>query len=245
MNEKTQQMIEDALSKSKLELKQLENDSYEAALSGDIKKEKEIQEEIKTLNGRISTLQSMFLDKEVPAIAPAVNPDWGGMPEIKKEEIKKASYCGDNISCILYTNQWVAEIRTQNRTTMDKDAKDFIPYRQLRHALYRRKEGQAIMALVEWLAENKNGFLFAISSGDFIEEFNLTEPSYRTAIDSLIFYGILKPTLRVAKGTNGVYGRIFIFEKGLPPEELPQEKYNPKNKEHKDTVRKIKAMYGL
>lgn len=151
----------------------------------------------------------------------------------------------DKATCKLFKNQWVAEIRRQNSLITDYRREDFVPYEELRRALYKRKEGLAVMALVEWLAENNNGFLYAISSANFVEEFGFTEPSYRTAMDSLIFYGIMTPTWRMARGTNGVYGRVFIFDKGFPPNKLPKEKYNPKNSEHKEKVREIKAAFEL
>lgn len=157
------------------------------------------------------------------------------VPQIKLETIAQP----------LNTNQYVIEIRREDGTAPDLYVEDFVCYQEAREILYQRKESQSAMALHEYLARDKNGFRRILYSSTFCEKFGFTRISFQRGFDALIFDGIIKPTHRMALGTNGVRCHILIFDKVLPKEGLPEETYNYKDNTHLEKVREIKRAYGL
>lgn len=235
MNENSQR-IKDALSKTQLELKQLENASYEAALSGDTKKEKEIREEIKLLNGRISTLQGMTLNT-APSTAEVKNPNWGGMPEVKKDEIK---YSYEPFDKELNVNQWVIEIHKDKPQGYEN-------FKELERALYRLKEKKlAFFALLHYIGDNNDRFCMVLYNTGFQKEYDFSRSAYTDAMNAMFYYGLIVPTYRKKiNKKEDVSCRIFIFNANLDPKTLPKEPFCPTNKQHMEIVRNIKRSYNM
>lgn len=160
---------------------------------------------------------------------------------IEKEESKTISSQSKYITLSLpiYTNQFVIEIRREGLTTPDLTADDFSCYQEARDILYSRKESQSTMALHEYLARDKNGFHRILYSSAFCEKFGFTRTSFQHAFNALLYDRIIKSTNIFAYGSNGVAGRVFIFDKAIT-EELPPDIFNEKNAAHLEIVRRLK-----
>lgn len=140
-------------------------------------------------------------------------------------------------------NQWVIETE---RKGCNSGKASFEAFKELKRELFRRKEGQCLMALVDYLGENEHHFRLVLYQYKFEELYGFSKSSYSDSLDALLFYGILEPTWRIRVGTNGGKGRVMVFHTDFSTEELSKkEKYNPKNPEHKEAMRELKKDWQL
>lgn len=169
------------------------------------------------------------------------NYDWDSvLTEIEKP---KYNFTYEKMEYDLVPNQWIIEIHT-NKNPADTVA-DFEAIRKLKRALWRRKENGATLAMFDFLVDNKNRHKHAMTTSEFREQYGYEKKSYHDALEALLYYEILIPTWRIGVGFNKEKGRILIFDPLLPPDKLPDEKYNTKDKELKSVVQELKQNYKL
>lgn len=160
-----------------------------------------------------------------------------------KEKVSTPQWIYEKHDKEINPNQWVIET---NRKGDGSGKESFEAFKELKRELYRRKEGQCLMALVDYFGENEHHFRLVLYQCKFEELYGFSKSSYSDSLDALLFYGILEPTWRIRIGTNDGKGRVMVFHTDFSLEELKaKEKYNPKNPQHKDFVRALKDFWLL
>lgn len=120
----------------------------------------------------------------------------------------------------LNNNQKVIEVRKKGTYEGKVFKEDFEVFRQLKRALWRRKETGAILALVDYIGDNSNGFTFGLSFEKFKKEYGYAKTAYHSAVNKLREYGILEETERRKIDDKGVSCPVFLFRGDLPIEQL-------------------------
>lgn len=120
----------------------------------------------------------------------------------------------------LNNNQKVIEVRKKGTYEGKVFKEDFEVFRQLKRALWRRKETGAILALVDYIGDNSNGFTFGLSFEKFKKEYGYAKTAYHNAVNKLREYGILEETERRKIDDKGVSCPVFLFRGDLPIEQL-------------------------
>ena len=120
----------------------------------------------------------------------------------------------------LNNNQKVIEVRKKGTYEGKVFKEDFEIFRQLKRALWRRKETGAILALVDYIGDNSNGFTFGLSFEKFKKEYGYAKTAYHNAVNKLREYGILEETERRKIDDKGVSCPVFLFRGDLPIEQL-------------------------
>lgn len=196
----------------------------------------ELQDRINEVNSQIKRFE------KAPALV--IN------PAIKKEESKKKENTTASIQWKyeehnkeINPNQWIIETE---RKGGNSGKESFEAFKALKQELYRRKEGQCLMALVDYFGENEHHFRLVLYQSKFESLYGFSKSSYSDSLDALLYYGILEPTWRIRVGTNGGKGRVMIFHTDFQEEELSKkDKYSPKNPEHKAAIHKLKEQWKL
>ncbi len=130
----------------------------------------------------------------------------------------------------LFSNQKVVEVKKAGSYEGKYFKEDFEVFRKLKRALWKRKEAGAVLALVDYIGDNSNGYTFGLSLEKFKIEYGYTKTSYHDAVKTLEFYGILEYANRFKIDPKGQTAPIYIFRGDFNPENLPKEKYNSKKK---------------
>ena len=120
----------------------------------------------------------------------------------------------------LNNNQKVIEVRKKGTYEGKVFKEDFEVFRQLKRALWRRKETGAILALVDYIGDNSNGFTFGLSFEKFKKEYGYAKTAYHNAVNKLREYGVLEETERRKIDDKGVSCPVFLFRGDLPIEQL-------------------------
>ncbi len=120
----------------------------------------------------------------------------------------------------LNNNQKVIEVKKKGTYEGKVFKEDFEVFRQLKRALWRRKETGAILALVDYIGDNSNGFTFGLSFEKFKKEYGYAKTAYHNAVNKLREYGILEETERRKIDDKGVSCPVFLFRGDLPIEQL-------------------------
>lgn len=120
----------------------------------------------------------------------------------------------------LNNNQKVIEVKKKGTYEGKVFKEDFEVFRQLKRALWRRKETGAILALVDYIGDNGNGFTFGLSFEKFKKEYGYAKTAYHNAVNKLREYGILEETERRKIDDKGVSCPVFLFRGDLPIEQL-------------------------
>ena len=120
----------------------------------------------------------------------------------------------------LNNNQKVIEVKKKGTYEGKVFKEDFEVFRQLKRALWRRKETGAILALVDYIGDNSNGFTFGLSFEKFKKEYGYAKTAYHNAVNKLREYGILEETERRKIDDKGVSCPVFLFRGDLPVEQL-------------------------
>ena len=120
----------------------------------------------------------------------------------------------------LNNNQKVIEVRKKGTYEGKVFKEDFEVFRQLKRALWRRKETGAILALVDYIGDNSNGFTFGLSFEKFKKEYGYAKTAYHNAVNKLREYGVLEETERRKIDDKGVSCPVFLFRGDLSIEQL-------------------------
>lgn len=120
----------------------------------------------------------------------------------------------------LNNNQKVIEVKKKGTYEGKVFKEDFEVFRQLKRALWRRKETGAILALVDYIGDNSNGFTFGLSFEKFKKEYGYAKTAYHNAVNKLREYGVLEETERRKIDDKGVSCPVFLFRGDLPVEQL-------------------------
>ena len=130
---------------------------------------------------------------------------------------------GYDLNC----NQKVIEIRKDGKFENKVFKENFETFRKLKRALWKRKENGVVLALVDYMGDNSNGFTFGLSFEAFKNEYGYAKTAYHSGVNALRHYGILEATDRRKMDRNGIQCPVFIFRGDLSPDELPAEKFKP------------------
>ena len=111
----------------------------------------------------------------------------------------------------LYANQIVIEIKKDGKYENEHFIENYSTFWELKDTLYKNKEAYAVMALIDYIGRNANGFTFALSYADFNAKTGFKKTSYHSAVERLKELGILQPTERLKQDEKGIIAPIFIF----------------------------------
>ena len=125
----------------------------------------------------------------------------------------------------LNNNQKVIEVKKDIKIEKGTAKENFETFRSLKRELWKRKEPGAVIALVDYIGDNSNGFTFGLSMEKFKKEYGYAKTAYHNAVEALIFYGILELTNRRKIDPKGIQCPVYVFRGDKPIDELPKEKY--------------------
>lgn len=158
--------------------------------------------------------------------------------EKPKPEIKYETFNDPNLNC----NQWVIEIHKAGSEINGKFIEDFSVYKDLKYALARLGDTRTCMYfLMDYLNDNKQKFNFVLWRQNFENLTSFKEQTYRDSVNALFYYGVFEKTNRVKRNEKNVCCKVYIFHADLSENELPKEKFNPKNPEHIKIIKERKG----